>query len=172
MVARRDVVEAAIALTVERGVPPSLAEVGQGLGLTKQGVLHYFPSRAALDEAVVLHTLDRVDGEMVAAAAVGRAAEGYLRLAAPSQQDRAAVLVLVAMLRRGRAVVPAPVGEAIARWEALMAKELGDPLRARVVRLVGDGLFGESLVSGQPPAADLLDQLVEHLVAGAREPGR
>lgn len=172
MATRQDVLDAVIALTLERGAPPSLAEVGQGLGLSKQGVLHYFSSRAAMDEAVVLHALDRVDREMQTAAALGRAAETYLRLATPSQPDRAAVLVLVAMLRRGGVVVPQAVAEAVARWEALLTQELGDPVRARVVRLVGDGLFGESLVSGQPPAADQLDELVEHLVAAPGRPQR
>ena len=55
MVSRADVVQAAVALTLERGGAPSTAEVARAVGLTKQGVLHHFPSRAALDEAVRRH---------------------------------------------------------------------------------------------------------------------
>ncbi len=167
MVDRRHVLQSAIALTLERGAAPSIAEVARAVGLTKQGVLHYFPSRAALDEAVLRSALDRVDAEMSEAARHGGAAEAYLRLAAPSDQDRAAALVLVALLRPGDATVLPWAQEAISRWESLIADELGDPVRARVVRLVGDGLFGESLVTGQPPSTELLDELVAYLITGA-----
>ena len=85
MVARADVVQAAVALTLERGSAPSTAEVARAVGLTKQGVLHHFPSRAALDEAVLRSALARVDAEMSEAARHGRAAETYLRLAAHGQ---------------------------------------------------------------------------------------
>lgn len=122
--------QAAIALTLEQGIAPSIPEVARAVGLTKQGVLHYFPSRAALDEAVLFDALDRVDREMTAAA------------------------------------LPA-VMEAVTRWQSMIAEELGDPVRAQVVRLVGDGLFGESLVTGEPRSADLLDELVAHLILGA-----
>ena len=167
MVDQQGVLQAAIALTLERGAAPSLAEVAGAVGLTKQGVLHYFPSRAALDEAVLLHALGRVDAEMIKGARHGRAAETYLRLAAPSDQDRAAALVMVTLLRRGNAAVLPAVHEAVARWQSMIAEELADPVRARVVRLVGDGLFGESLVTGEPPSTELLDDLVAHLITGA-----
>ena len=167
MVDRQGVLKAAIALTLERGLAPSIAEVARAVGLTKQGVLHYFPSRAALDEAVLLSALGRVDTEMRAAAHHGRAAETYLRLAAPSDEDRAAALVMVTLLRRRDATVLPAVDEAVTRWQSMIAEELGDPVRAQVVRLVGDGLFSESLVTGRPPSADLLDALVAHLITGA-----
>src|SRR3712207_1122664 len=101
MVDRQKVLDAAIVLTVEQGTAPSLADVARAVGLTKQGVLHHFPSRAALDEAVLLSALGRVDAQMQAAAQHGGAAETYLRLAAPSEADRAAALVMVTLLRRG-----------------------------------------------------------------------
>lgn len=167
MVHRQDVLEAAIALTLENGTVPSLQEVARAVGLTKQGVLHYFASRAALDEAVLRRALERVDAEMSAAAQHGRAAETYLRLAAPSDEDRAAALVMVTTLRRGEGSPQPAVHEAVTRWQSMIAEELGDPVRAQVVRLVGDGLFSESLVTGRPPSADLLDALVAHLITNA-----
>ena len=167
MVQRQDVVEAAIALAVERGAVPSLAEVARAVGLTKQGVLHYFASRAALDEAVVRRALDRVDAEMTAAAQEGRAAETYLRLAAADDADRAAALVLFTTLRRSGTAYDTVVA-VVSTWQALLVQELGDPVRAQVVRLVGDGLFAESLLTGRPPDPELLAQLVDHLVAGTR----
>lgn len=167
MVDRHGVVQAAISLTLEQGMAPSIAEVARAVGLTKQGVLHYFPSRAALDQAVLLTALDRVDTEMTAAALHGRAAETYLRLAAPNDQDRAAALVMATLLRRGDAAALPMVKEAVTRWQLMITDELGDPVRAQVVRLVGDGLFGESLVTGKPPSAEVLDELVAHLILDA-----
>ncbi len=167
MVHKRDVLEAAIALTLEQGTAPSLSEVARAVGLTKQGVLHHFPSRAALDEAVLLAALGRLDAEMKAAAQHGRAAETYLRLAVPSDEDRAAALVMVTLLRRGDPTLLPAVDEAVTRWQSMIAEEVGDPVRAQVVRLVGDGLFSESLVTGRPPSARLLDELVAHLITGA-----
>ena len=167
MVDRQGVLQAAVALTLQHGTAPSIAEVARAVGLTKQGVLHRFPSRAALDEAVLQSSLARVDAEMSAAGERGHAAETYLRLAAPSEEDRAAALAMVALLRRGDPALLLEVEEAVARWQSMIAQELGDPVRARVVRLVGDGLFAESLVSGRPPSPDLLDELVTHLVLTA-----
>lgn len=167
MVRQHDVLDTAIRLTLQQGSVPSLSEIARAVGLTKQGVLHYFPNRAALDEAVLLRALSRVDAEMTAAARSGRAAETYLRLAAPSEEDRAAALVTVTMLRRGNIPeLPTAVDDAIQRWQSMIAEELGDPVRARVIRLVGDGLFSESLVTGEPPSQQSLDELIAHLITG------
>lgn len=167
MVDRQEVLDAAINLTLRRGTVPTLSEVARAVGITKQGVLHYFPSRAALDEAVLLRALSRLDVEMNAAAQDGRAAEAYLRLAAPSQEDRAAALVMVAMLRRGSATPLPAVDEAVKRWQSMIAAEMGDPVRAKVVRLVGDGLFSESLLTGTPPSENVVDELIAHLITDA-----
>ena len=70
------------------------------LGLTKQCVLHHFPSRAALDAAVTRRALPRVGAAMAAAAAGGSPLETYLRLSAPTGDDQVVVLVLLAALRR------------------------------------------------------------------------
>lgn len=153
-------------LTAANGRLPSILEIAQEVGLTKQGVLHYFPTRAALDAAVVLRALAKVDAAMGEAAASGSPTATYLRLSSPDVGDRAALMVLAAAFRGRASGLPPEVGQAIARWEALMAEELGDPVRAEVVRLAGDGLFGEALVTGTPPTAERIERLVTHLRAG------
>jgi hypothetical protein len=50
----------------------------------------------------------------------------------------------------------------------MIAEELGDAVRAEVVRLVGDGLFGEALVTGTPPSWERVESLVAHLRAAGR----
>ena len=75
----------------------------------------------------------------------------------------AAVVVLAAAAQRPEGGVPPEAQEAARRWETLMADEVGDAVRAEVVRLVGDGLFVEALVTGVPPAVERIERLVAHL---------
>lgn len=163
---RERILDATQDLTAAAGKVPSILAVAQAVGLTKQGVLHYFPSRAALDAAVLLRAVAKVDAAMAEAAASGSPSATYLRLSSPDDGDRAALMVLSAGSRGHANELPPEVGRAAARWEALIAEELGDPVRAEVVRLVGDGLFGEALVTGTPPSPERIERLVTHLRAG------
>jgi AcrR family transcriptional regulator len=157
-------------LALSTGQLPSIVQVAAKVGLTKQGVLHYFPTRAALDRAVVVRAVARVDAAMSTAAAAGRSPGAtYLRLSAPEDGDRAAAVVIAAAVRRGESLVPSEVDDAVARWEGLIAEEVGDPVRAEVVRLVGDGLFAEALVSGRPPDPERVTRIVEHLLGATPE---
>ena len=161
-----EILDAVQALTLANGELPSILEVAKAVGLTKQGVLHYFPSRSALDAAVVRRALTRVDQSMAKAASGGSPVATYLELSSPSGDDWVAVAVLVAGLRRGTSVeLSAEVEPAIARWQSMITQEVGDPVRAEVVRLVGDALFAEALLTGTPPAAERIELLVAHLLS-------
>lgn len=160
---RERILDAVQELTTTHHRLPSILEVATACGLTKQGVLHYFPSRSALDAAVVLRAVHKVDTAMTEAAAGGSPVATYLGLSSPDEGDRAAAAVLAAAPRHDPVGLPAEVHEAVARWETLIAEEVGDPVRAEVVRLVGDGLFAEALLSGAPPSSDRIARLVGHL---------
>lgn len=161
---RERILDAVQDLTLANGRLPSILDVAAHVGLTKQGVLHYFPTRAALDAAVVLRAMTRVDAAMTRAATGGGSPVAtYLRLSSPDDGDRAAVVVLTAAFRREGGGVPPEVQQAVVRWEALIADEVGDAVRAEVVRLVGDGLFSEALLAGGPPDTERVDRLIAHL---------
>lgn len=167
---QRDAILDAIgALARAQGRLPSLLEVAREVGLTKQGVLHHFPSRAALDEAVVLRAVERIDAALRAAAGSGASVvTTYLRLSQPDDLDvAAAATVLGAAGRHLQGGVLEVVRDAATRWEQLFADEVGDPVRAEVVRLVGDGLFAEALATERPPDAARVDRLAAHLIAPA-----
>jgi len=164
---RQRILDAIQALTVANGRMPSILEVAGNVGLTKQGVLHYFPTRRALDAAVISRAVSKVDDAMKEAAAAGSPTATYLRLSSPDEDDQAAVMVLIAALRREGNGLPPEVGQAVSRWEEMITAELGDPVRAEVVRLVGDGLFGEALITGTPPTAERVERLVAHLRTAA-----
>lgn len=164
---RERILEAVGELTRTKRSLPSILEVAAEVGLTKQGVLHYFPSRAALDAAVLERAVARIDAAMTAAAGAGDGSPvaTYLGLSSPDDGDYAAAAVVLSAASGGMA---AGVQDAVSRWEALIAEEVGDPVRAEVVRLAGDGLFAEALLTGVPPAAERIQRLVEHLRDGPR----
>ncbi|RYC07360.1 hypothetical protein [Nocardioides zhouii] len=157
-----DVLDAMQDLIISEGQPPSIQAIAGTLGRTKQAVLHYFPDRGALEAALAARAVARVDEAMTAAARRGDAAATYLRLSLPTTEDRAVALLVLASLRT-RDSLPSDIDAAIERWEGLIAAELGNPLRAEVIRLVGDGLFVESLF-GEAPSAQRIEDLVAHLV--------
>ena len=158
-----DVLDAVQQLTSATGRLPSILEIAKEVGLTKQGVLHHFPTRAALDAAATRRALASVDAAMREAAANGSPLETYLRLSAPTPGDHVVVLVLAAALRRGSEELAEEIERTVSRWQAMIADELGDPVRAEVVRLVGDGLFSEALLTGTPPSSGRLARLTAHL---------
>ncbi|QBR93834.1 TetR/AcrR family transcriptional regulator [Nocardioides euryhalodurans] len=165
---RSRILDAVAELTTARGRLPSILEVAAEVGLTKQGVLHYFPSRAALDSAVIMRSVERIDRAMrVAADGAPETSPTatYLRLSSPDDADCATAAVVLAAGSPTSGGMPAEVGEAVRRWEALIGLEVGDPVRAEVVRLTGDGLFAEALASGVPPDAERVERLVAHLLA-------
>lgn len=167
---RDAILDAVTALVRTHGQLPSILDVAREVGLTKQGVLHYFPSRAALDQAVVLRAIERVDAALDAAVASGASVTAtYLHLSRPADLDAAAAaVVLGAVGLQAGDVLPAVLA-ASQRWEALIADEVGDPVRAEVIRLVGDGLLGEALATGQEPDAARIDRLAAHLAPTVRE---
>ena len=164
MTTAEDVLDAVEELTVAHGRLPSLLEVATSVGLTKQGVLHHFPTRAALDAAVTTRALSRVGAAMTDAAAHGSPTKTYLHLSSPTAGDHAVVMVLMAAMRRGDSQgLAADIDQAVSAWQGMIADEVGDPVRAEVVRLVGDGLFSEALVSGTAPSPERLARLTAHL---------
>lgn len=162
---RERILEAVGELTTAKGRLPSILDIAREVGLTKQGVLHYFQTRAELDSAVVAQAVSRIDSVMNEAAAAGRSPSAtYLRLSSPDDGDcAAAAVVLAAALQRDSGGLPHELEQAFHRWESLITEEVGDPVRAEVVRLVGDGLLGEALVSGRPPSVARVERLVAHL---------
>jgi AcrR family transcriptional regulator len=169
------ILDAARSLTLERGVVPSLNETAATAGVSKGGLVHHFPSRAALVQGLAVAALEEVDAAMTTAAAGGRAAETWLRISVPAGEDvtlfRALAIAHRAVEAPGDDVATAS-REAIARWESLIQVETGDATRARVIRLVGDGLAANVIagIEAAPTEAEL-DDLLDALVRRPRRIG-
>jgi AcrR family transcriptional regulator len=162
--ARERILDAAEELITAGQVPPALDAVAAAAGVSKGGLLYHFDKQSLL-RALVTRALQRFDERLTAAAADGLVAAAWLRLSVPEQAERTVYRAMMSMMRlttTGDLDLPGEVAAAEQRWQQMLIDELGDPVRARLVRLVGDGLFMAAL-TGQPPASDEVEQLLHHL---------
>lgn len=159
-------------LTLARGTIPSLNDVAAAAGVSKGGLIHHFPTRAALVDGLARDALEQIDRAMVEAAASGDAAAAWLRLSVPAGDDLElfrAMAVAHRALEAPGATTIAAAGEATSRWERLIADEVGDPVLARVIRLVGDGLAMNAIAGlADAEGADHLGELERHLIPSHR----
>ena len=164
MATSEDVLDALQEITSTTGKLPSILEIANAVGLTKQGVLHHFPTRAALDAAAIRRAVATVDAAMTQAAENGSPLETYLHLSSPTAGDQVVVFVLTAAAqRRDSGELAYEIELAVSGWQRMIADELGDPTQAEVARLVGDGLFSEALLTGTPPSPERLKRLAARL---------
>ena len=162
--ARERILDAAEDLITAGQVPPALEAVAAAAGVSKGGLLYHFDKQSLL-RALVTRAVHRFDERLTEAAAQGAMAAAWLRLSVPGPDERAVYRAMMSMMRLttiGELDLPQEVGAAEQRWQQMLTTELGDPVRARLVRLVGDGLFLAAL-TGQPPTSDEVEQLLRHL---------
>ena len=155
----------AFADLVASGDAPSLEKVAAAAGVSKGGLLYHFASTTALRDGLIARALSDTDTALREAAAAGRAAREWLRLSVPDEDQRQVWAGLLATFRLvgADAALPPQLAEHEERWQQLLLDELGDPLHAEVVRLVGDGLLLQSL-TGTPPSAASVEALADHLL--------
>jgi AcrR family transcriptional regulator len=163
MSARERVLDAYADL-VAGGDSPSLEKVAAAAGVSTGGLLYHFASTTALRDGLVARALADTDSALERAAASGLAARAWLRLSVPDEAQRRLWAGLLATVRLvgSDAGLPPQLAEHVERWQRLI-DELGDPVRAEVVRLVGDGLLLQSL-SGTSPDAAAVEALADHLL--------
>nr|WP_221377457.1 TetR family transcriptional regulator [Actinoplanes polyasparticus] len=162
--ARERILDAAEELITAGQVPPALDAVAAAAGVSKGGLLYHFDKQSLL-RALVTRAVHRFDERLTAAATQGMMAAAWLRLSVPEPGERTVYRAMLSMLRlttTGEFDLPEEVGGAEQRWQQMLTAELGDPVRARLVRLVGDGLFLAAL-TGPAPTSDEVEQLLRHL---------
>lgn len=169
---REEILQTARRLTVERGVVPSLNAVADAAGVSKGGLIHHFPSRAALVIGLARTALREVDAAMNDAADQRRAAEEWIRLSLPDRDERVLMQALASAFAPGDHEFDELLDEAraaVARWEGQIGAETGSAVHARVIRLVGDALVANA-VAGLETAPAGIDDLIAFLVRGVTRP--
>ncbi|MDO5500936.1 MAG: TetR/AcrR family transcriptional regulator [Propionibacteriaceae bacterium] len=173
---RGEVLDVARRLTLETGAVPSLNAIVAAAGVSKGGMTHHFPTRAALVAGLARMALEEVDEEMSRAAIRGDATRTWLRLSMPQAVERALMQALVVELRTEDPVITvllADARDAVIRWERTIEAEVGDPVQARVIRLVGDALVANAVagIESEPPSVDELQAfLTRPLTSDASHP--
>lgn len=126
----------------------TIEAVARAAGVSKGGALYHFPSKEALAQGTC-QRLRALAGED--AAAMRSAPEGAARYYVRTSQylgtpfDHA--LIAVALLQQaGYDVARAAMADVESAWSAILEHAVGDPVRARAVKLLGDGLYYEALL--------------------------
>ncbi len=165
MTSTRERVLDAYAELVAGGDTPSLEKVAAAAAVSKGGLLYHFASSTALRDGLITRALEDTDVALRQAAAQGDAARAWLRMSVPDEDQRRLWAGLLATVRLvgSDATLPPQLVEHTERWQQLLFDELGDPVQAQVVRLVGDGLLLQSL-AGTPPDSASVEALADHLL--------
>lgn len=141
---------------------PSLDQLARETGLSKGGVTHHLPTRAALVHALIMAVVDETDRALEAAARDGQVVATWLALSSETVVGGTSITALARVALDAREQL-GETADAIAaaadRWETLLAAELGSPEKARIVRLVGDGLLLGRLIDDRAVALSL-DELM------------
>lgn len=125
----------------------TLEAVAARAGVSKGGLLYHFGTKEALFEGLLDH-LRTMSTQEVADAGdhPGGIVAAYLAgsLVAQDEFTRALVACL-GLLGTPGVDVEGAVGDALGAWTATLEGAVGDPVRARLVQLVGDGLYLRAL---------------------------
>lgn len=149
--ARDRLLDAFTTILIDHGERAATLEaVAAAAGVSKGGLLYHFGSKDALVDGLVaqLQELAAVDTATMRTAPEG-AVEYYLTTSNyhNSPLDRA----IVAMMRLSQGA-NAHAQQALLQvhhgWLAVLTDELGDPTAARMVALLGDGLYYNAALSG------------------------
>jgi|GEM_PF-186857 len=174
-----EIVDAYVDLLVSQGVRgASIDAVAKRCGLSKAGLLHHTPSRAALDDAL----LDRLGAlaaeDMASMRALGGGAPRYYlasSLDASSPLERA-VVAATRLAQSGSAAASEALQRARDRWYGILLDVLGDPALARLVLFAGDGLSYHTDISADAAtdpfiARAKIDEVAELIDGLARQRG-
>ncbi|OAA28824.1 transcriptional regulator [Frankia sp. EI5c] len=167
---RKRLLDAAWRVLTRHGDQPlSLDAVAREAAVSKGGLLHHFPTRAALIDALYERWNDDFNaaatGRALADSRPGRWARAYLDVgserAGPPAETTAELGFLAAViadperLRRLR--------ERYETWQDRIVQDHLDPVAATLVRVAADGLWLADLLGLAPPVGELRGQLLAML---------
>ena len=168
--AREKVLDAAEAVLTEQGLSAlTLEHVAERAGVSKGGLLYHFPSKAKLVDGLFDRLSELVEAAVAAAPEdPGGVVRWFVVTSAwPAEAETHLYRALQAVLRSEDDLETDRLRVIFDAYAEPLRRAVGDPVLATTVRLVGDGLFLSQLVGLGPPEPQVLDALVEELVARA-----
>lgn len=149
--ARAKVLHAFASLLVENGERAATIEaVAERAGVSKGGLLYHFGSRDALVEGLMEHLHELTDADVEAMRAAPAGPVDYL-LRTSTVVDSEFELVYLAVMRLAQGAYPharAALDAAHDAWTRTVLEEVGDPVVARAIVLISDGLYTHAAMSG------------------------
>jgi AcrR family transcriptional regulator len=150
------------------GAAVTLDAVAAAAQVSKGGLLYHFPSKDALVDGLADRLREQVADDVEALLAAPEGPVAYWLSTSASGSPAALTRTAQAVLRlagAGQVAAREVMAEADRAWTGALERRIGDPVLARLVRLVGDGLFLEVL-TGLPERSDpaSLQVLLERMV--------
>src|SRR5690625_5993180 len=97
----------------------------------------------------------------------------FLRTSLPGTSEEAELYWSVIAALRTKDGLPEEAGELIGRmfahWSKLLHEDVGDPVLAETVRMVGDGLYLSAIAGLPQPDSRLLQHVIDRLTAQVDE---
>ncbi len=149
------------------GVTVTLDAVAEAAAVSKGGLLYHFPSKDALVAGLADRLRSRAADDVARLRAAPEGPVAYWVRTANSDAVSGigrTYQALLGLAGTGQAAARAVIAEVERGWTTALEDLIADPVVARLVRLVGDGLYLEGL-TGLPGAGDdrALVQLLESL---------
>ncbi|MGW5105451.1 TetR/AcrR family transcriptional regulator [Nocardia sp. NPDC004123] len=174
---RDRILDALETLLLDKGLSQvTLDNVAATAGVSKGGLLYHFKSKDALLAGLLRRVTDRADQQVRTAVAQGRSvAEWYLQAPHPEDDADAVELALYRSMLAAMRSVDAPqdaaqaetdraLTEVMGSWKTALDNEIEDPVRAEIVRLVGDGVYLRALLGLPPIEPGLYRRVVARLL--------
>ncbi|WP_040685694.1 TetR/AcrR family transcriptional regulator [Nocardia vinacea] len=160
---RDRILDALETLLLEKGMSQvTLENVAATAGVSKGGLLYHFKSKDALLAGLVRRLSERAEQQLGDAVAKGTSvAEWYLQTPNPNNASDALELTLYRSMVAAMRTIDANSGpetdevqqalsDMMDGWSDGLDKDIDDPVRADIIRLVGDGVYLRALL-GLPP---------------------
>lgn len=149
-VARKKLLDAFIRILIDEGERAATVEaVAARAGVSKGGLLYHFGSKDALVDGLLDLLSEAAETDVVAmrAAPEGPVAH-YLRTSGAGDDDLKDLYVAASRLTQEHGRL---AGERLAAieegWYEVLAESVGDPVRAKIIQLIGDGLYLNSILA-------------------------
>jgi AcrR family transcriptional regulator len=152
----------------------TLEAVADEAGVSKGGLLYHFPSKDALQRAMVDRLVqDYAEAERAHEQSdpdpIGRSARSYVRAGTDTLRNADVWLALVAALGEGPTLLE-PWREYCAGWARDDREEGVDPVAAAIARLAADGLWFADVLGLEAVDPKLRREILRRLEAMTREP--
>ncbi|WP_067532444.1 TetR/AcrR family transcriptional regulator [Nocardia crassostreae] len=174
---RDRILDALETLLLDKGLSQvTLEGVAAAADVSKGGLLYHFKSKDALLAGLLRRVGERTEHQVRTAMDQGKSvAEWYLQAPHPDDDADALELALyrsmLAVMRSvdgpqdpGRAEADRALTEVLDAWKEPLDNEIPDPVRAEIVRLVGDGVYLRALLGLPPVEPELYRQVVARLL--------